>query len=67
MAQHKPKIAEKPCRWCGATIHWTRNTSAIWETVLYCDNACKRMANRKMPREIDEHANTPGPSKRKKR
>lgn len=67
MAQHKPKEPTKPCRYCGTLIHWTRNTSAIWERVLYCDNACKRMANRKMPQEIDPNANLKGPNKRKKR
>lgn len=67
MAQHKPKIAEKPCKHCGAIIVWTRNTSTIWNNVLYCDNACKRQANRLQPVIIQPGANLKGPARAKKR
>lgn len=67
MASHQPKVTEKPCEHCGKPIQWTRNTATIWESIKYCDNACKRQANRQLPRHLDENANLPGPPIKAKR
>lgn len=67
MAQHKPKITEKPCAWCGQPIHWTRNNSTIFNNILYCDNACKRQANRALGLTVDPTANTKGPAAKPKK
>lgn len=75
MAGHKPKITEKPCAHCGEPIIWTRALATSWEDVLYCDNACKRKANRLANREtpvedpetLEDYAHIRGPSGHKKR
>ena len=41
------EIITKPCAYCEKPILQTRNNRSTWAAVLYCDNACKRQANRK--------------------
>lgn len=67
MANHKPKMTEKPCAYCGAPIQWTRNNATTWNSVQYCDNACKRQANRKLGLTLDPTANTKGPATKPKK
>jgi len=67
MAKHQPEDQQKPCRYCGEPIAWTRNLAAEWANVLYCDNACKRRYNREHPEEIDAKMSVKGPSQHKKR
>lgn len=67
MAKHQPQVTEKPCRYCGTPIHWTRNLAAIWEDVLFCDNACKRRYNRENPPETPDEPSYKGPGGHKRR
>lgn len=40
------EIITKPCAQCGRVIEQTRNNRSTWASVIYCDNKCKRIANR---------------------
>lgn len=49
----KPKVLEKPCVFCGSPITWSKNVAMGWDTILFCSAACKRRANRKIPRDAE--------------
>jgi hypothetical protein len=40
------EVITKPCAQCGTPILQTRNNKSTWASVIYCDNKCKRIANR---------------------
>jgi hypothetical protein len=62
MPSHKPTVLEKPCRYCGKPILWTRNLAAMWDTVVFCDNACKRRYNRDNPPPVRDEPSYKGPA-----